>query len=306
MDGCMARLIQQIWQKIINCWLWVEDIQAFTVLFFQLFYRLTFFIGKTWKGEEEGEWKIKCPKLQHSLGTEPQQLHEEKLSSVFKPHPFKPDPRWPITPVQHKIIPGSSSCSSRRLLDSRLGLATPTPLTSLVPLPAVICTHLKCTGSCECPPSQVARTYNLLIMHPWTQQSAVQFWISSALSSFISTYSQGSPTSSPVFKNQVSEDMPESFCFFVQCPPSLRMPHCGLSGSPTSPPSPLPGLPCPTHVLLKHTKLSPASEPLHLLFPMPGMLFPRCNRAVSLTFRYQIITPYVTWPLSPSLSCHPL
>lgn len=64
--------------------------------------------------------------------------------------------------------------------------------------------------------------------------------------------------SSPVFKNQVSEDTPESFHFFVQCLPRLQMPHHDLRLSILIPIPSFRGLLCPSHVFLNHVKLSPA------------------------------------------------
>lgn len=78
-------------------------------------------------------------------------------------------------------------------------------------------------------------------------------------------------------------------------------------------------LSCSLPVFLQHTKLGPASGPLHLLFPLPGVLF-LCLFAFLIPFygfilkyallREAALTPGVATQLSPSaverdISCQP-
>lgn len=92
-----------------------------------------------------------------------------------------------VTPYAAK----DRSCAHSGDSGFQAGLGHATSLISLSPLLAVTCACVKCTDSSECPPKpDITRTCDQSITHSWAQQSAVQFWISPALPSFISTYAE--------------------------------------------------------------------------------------------------------------------
>lgn len=118
----------------------------------------------------------------------------------------------------------------------------------------------------------------------WAREFAVQFWISPSLSSLISAYTESWLRAAPCPHHLKKRSLrmplnpPISMCS-VQTFKSPQVSKCPNMASQTIHLHPH------SHIFLKHIKLSPASGPLQLLLILPGMLFPRCNRAVPLTFR---------------------